>query len=110
MLAPDIQARVETLVDGKANVVLSDAAPATTGIKLRDHVRSIELARAAFEMGQSLLVDQGSMVLKVFEGEDFPGLLSDVKRAFRRAQGHKPSASRDESWEIFIVARGYRGS
>jgi 23S rRNA (uridine2552-2'-O)-methyltransferase len=109
MLDADVQARVEALVDGKANVVLSDAAPSTTGIKLRDHVRSIELARTAFEIAQSLLVDHGSMVLKVFEGEDFPGLLRDVKRAFRRAQGHKPSATRDESWEMFIVARGYKG-
>lgn len=110
MLDPEVRSRVVEAVGHRADVVLSDAAPATTGIKLRDHVRSIELARTAFELAQTLLRDGGSMVLKVFEGEDFPGLLSDVKRAFRRAQGHKPSASRDESWEIFIVARGYRGS
>lgn len=109
MLDAEVRARVAAMVDGRADVVLSDAAPETTGIKLRDHVRSIELARTAFEFAQDLLGDGGSMVLKIFEGEDFPDLLRDVKRAFRRAQGHKPSASRDESWEIFIVARGYRG-
>ncbi len=109
MLDPDVQVQVEALVDGRADVVLSDAAPSTTGIKLRDHVRSIELARTAFDLARELLADQGSMVLKVFEGEDFPGLLRDVKRGFRRAQGHKPSATRDESWEMFIVARGYKG-
>lgn len=109
MLDAEVRARVAAMVDGRADVVLSDAAPETTGIKLRDHVRSIELARTAFEFAQDLLRDGGSMVLKIFEGEDFPDLLRDVKRAFRRAQGHKPSASRDESWEIFIVARGYRG-
>jgi len=108
MLDAEVRARVAAMIDGRANVVLSDAAPETTGIKLRDHVRSIELARTAFEFAQDLLGDGGSMVLKIFEGEDFPDLLRDVKRAFRRAQGHKPSASRDESWEIFIVARGYR--
>jgi 23S rRNA (uridine2552-2'-O)-methyltransferase len=109
MLDAEVRARVAAMVDGRADVVLSDAAPETTGIKLRDHVRSIELARTAFEFAQDLLGDGGSMVLKIFEGEDFPDLLRDVKRVFRRAQGHKPSASRDESWEIFIVARGYRG-
>jgi 23S rRNA (uridine2552-2'-O)-methyltransferase len=109
MLDPEVRSRVVEAVGHRADVVLSDAAPATTGIKLRDHVRSIELARTAFELAQTLLRDGGSMVLKVFEGEDFPGLLQDVKRTFRRAQGHKPSATRDESWEMFIVARGYRG-
>lgn len=109
MLDPNVQARVKALVDGKADVVLSDAAPSTTGIKLRDHMRSIELARTAFGIARELLVNKGSMVLKVFEGEDFPVLLRDVKRAFRRAQGHKPAATRDESWEMFVVARGYQG-
>ena len=109
MLDPEVRSRVVEAVGHQADVVLSDAAPATTGIKLRDHVRSIELARTAFELAQTLLRDGGSMVLKVFEGEDFPGLLQDVKRTFRRAQAHKPSATRDESWEMFIVARGYRG-
>jgi 23S rRNA (uridine2552-2'-O)-methyltransferase len=109
MLDPDVRAQIKAWADGRADVVLSDAAPSTTGIKLRDHVRSVELARTAFELARSLLASQGSMVLKVFEGEDFPKLLREVKQAFRRVQGHKPSATRDESWEMFIVARGYKG-
>ena len=109
MRSPEVQAQVKEAAGGKVDVILSDAAPATTGIKLRDHVRSIELARSAFELAQELLVPRGNLVVKVFEGEDFPALIRDIKRKFRPVKVHKPSASRDESWETFIVARGYRG-
>lgn len=109
MTDPQVQAEVIAAVGGKADVVLSDAAPSTTGIKLRDHVISIELARAAFEVAQELLRPKGNMVLKVFEGEDLPALIRDVKMAFHPVKVHTPPATRNESWESFIVAKGYKG-
>ncbi|MBN1249251.1 MAG: RlmE family RNA methyltransferase [Anaerolineae bacterium] len=109
MTDPAVQAQVIALAGGKANVVLSDAAPSTTGIKLRDHVLSIQLARAAFEVARQLLVPGGNLVLKVFEGEDLPDLIQDVKMAFHPVKVHTPPATRNESWESFIVARGYKG-
>jgi 23S rRNA (uridine2552-2'-O)-methyltransferase len=109
MTDPTVQTRVIELAGGRANVVLSDAAPSTTGIKLRDHVISIELARAAFEVAKRLLVSRGNLVLKVFEGEDLPDLIHDVKMAFHPVKVHTPPATRNESWESFIVARGYKG-
>lgn len=110
MLDPEVQAQVIDIVGGKADVVVSDAAPSTTGIKLRDHVLSIELARAAFEIAKKLLVRKGNMVLKVFEGEDLPALIHDVKMAFHPVKVHTPPATRNESWESFIVARGFKGT
>lgn len=109
MTAPDVQARVIAAANGRANVVLSDAAPATSGIKLRDHVLSMELGHAALAVARQLLEPQGHLVIKVFEGEDLPQLIRDVKRAFRRVKIHAPDASRKGSWETFIVARGYKG-
>jgi len=109
MTDPAVQVQVIETAGRKVNVVLSDAAPSTTGVKLRDHVISIELARAAFEVAQKLLVTNGNMVLKVFEGEDLPALIRDVKRAFRPVKVHTPPATRNESWESFIVARGFKG-
>ncbi|MGC9469876.1 MAG: RlmE family RNA methyltransferase [Anaerolineae bacterium] len=109
MTDPQVQAEVIAAVGGKADVVLSDAAPSTTGIKLRDHVISIELARAAFEVARELLRPKGNMVLKVFEGEDLPALIHDVKMAFHPVKVHTPPATRNESWESFIVAKGYKG-
>ncbi len=78
-------------------------------MKLHDHVLSIELARAAFDVASRLLDPGGNMVLKVFEGEDLPGLIRDVKQAFHPVSVHPP-ATRNESWESFIVhaAKGGR--
>jgi len=108
MTDPAIQAQVMEMAGGHANVVLSDAAPSTTGIKLRDHVLSIELGRAALAVAQNLLVPGGNLVIKVFEGEDLPGLLHDVKMAFHPVKVHTPPATRNESWESFIIARGFK--
>lgn len=108
MTDPEVQAQVIATAGRKVNVVLSDAAPSTTGVKLRDHVISIELARAAFEVAQKLLVRNGNMVLKVFSGEDLPPLIKDVKATFRPVKVHTPPATRNESWESFIVARGFK--
>jgi 23S rRNA U2552 (ribose-2'-O)-methylase RlmE/FtsJ len=49
------------------------------------------------------------MVLKVFEGEDLPDLIRAVKLAFHPVKVHTPAATRNESWESFIVARGFKG-
>ncbi len=105
-----VQDAVIEAAGGKADVVLSDAAPFTTGIKLRDHVLSMELARAALAMARELLDPGGNLVIKVFEGEDLPGVIRDVKLAFHPVKVHKPEASRRESWEQFIVAKGYKGA
>ncbi len=109
MTDPAVQAQVIALAGGRANVVLSDAAPSTTGIKLRDHVLSIELGRAALAVAKKLLVPGGNLVIKVFEGEDLPGLIHDVKMAFHPVKMHTPPATRNESWEAFIVAQGFKG-
>lgn len=110
MTDPDVQAQVIEIAGGHADVVLSDAAPSTTGVKLRDHVLSIELGRAAFTVAQQLLRPGGNMVIKVFEGEDLPALIRDVKLAFHPVKVHTPKATRNESWESFIVAQGFKGS
>jgi 23S rRNA (uridine2552-2'-O)-methyltransferase len=105
----DVQEQLKQLTNGRCNLVVSDAAPSTTGIKLRDHVLSIELARAAFSVAQNILVPGGNMVLKVFQGEDLPSLIRDVKMRFHPVKVHTPPATRNESWETFIVAQKFKG-
>ncbi len=109
MTSPDIQENIKAMTYGRCHVVLSDAAPSTTGIKLRDHVLSMELARSAFTLAQQILVPGGNMVLKVFQGEDLPALIHDVKMRFHPVKVHTPPATRNESWEAFIVAQKYKG-
>jgi 23S rRNA (uridine2552-2'-O)-methyltransferase len=101
----DVQDRLIEAVGGQADVVLSDAAPSTTGIKLRDHVLSMELIRAALAVAEEILRPGGHFVAKAFPGEDFADVLHDVKMAFRHVKVAKPEASRKESWERFVVAR-----
>ncbi|MBN1876207.1 MAG: RlmE family RNA methyltransferase [Anaerolineae bacterium] len=109
MTMPEIQAQIIEASGGQVNIVLSDAAPSTTGIKLRDHVLSIELGYAALAVAKCLLRPGGNLVIKVFNGEDLPALIHEVKLAFHPVKLHKPEASRKESWEQFIVAQGYKG-
>ena len=109
MMDPDVQERIKELAHGRCHVVLSDAAPSTTGVKLRDHVLSMELARAAFAVAEEILIPGGNMVLKVFQGEDLPQVIRDVKMRFHPVKVHTPPATRNESWEAFIVAQKYKG-
>ncbi len=109
MTDPAVQARIEEALGGPADVVLSDAAPFTTGIKLRDHVLSMELGHAALATAKRLLKPGGSLVIKVFQGEDLAELIRAVKLAFHPVKLFTPEATRNESWETFIVARGFKG-
>ena len=92
------------------NIVLSDMAPNTTGTPQGDHFRSVTLCRRVLEVLPGTLMRGGHLVMKVFEGESYPELLSDIAKSFKDAKGFRPDATRDVSREIFIVAMGYRGA
>ena len=108
MTTPEVQARIRDAARGKVDVVLSDAAPATSGIRDRDHARSIELAETALLLAREMLKPGGHFVVKVFEGEYFPGFLQEARRWFAAVKPHHPPASRDESCEMYVVAQRLR--
>ncbi len=91
------------------DVILSDMAPKTTGDKFGDHVRSVNLARRAFELASEVLKKGGSLVIKVFEGEKMPFLKKEIEKSFKSVKFFKPKSSRKESREIFIIALGFKG-
>ena len=107
--AEDAPARILAALGGhKADVVLSDMAPATTGHRATDHIRIVGLVESAVALALDVLAPGGSLVAKVWQGGTESGLLADLKRRFATARHAKPPASRAESAEIYLVAQGFR--
>lgn len=101
-------ARLAELLGGKADLVLSDMAPNTTGHNATDHVRIVALAEDAAAFATEVLAPGGAFVCKVFQGGAEGGLLAMLKRRFATVRHAKPPASRKESAELYVVAQGFR--
>jgi 23S rRNA (uridine2552-2'-O)-methyltransferase len=91
------------------DLVLSDMAPRTSGIKGADAARSAGLARRALALAASLLRPGGALLVKVFQGAELPALRKEFAAAFERVSLEKPKASRAESVEVFLLGQGRRG-
>jgi 23S rRNA (uridine2552-2'-O)-methyltransferase len=98
--------RAALLERGPYTLVLSDAAPATTGNRTVDAGRSLALAEAALFLAEEALERGGNLAVKVFQGEDSGGLLARIKARFERAQSFKPRACRAGSFEAYLVGLG----
>lgn len=94
--------------DGKADLVLSDISPNISGIRDTDQERVAELVEQAAALAGRLLAPGGAFLVKVFHGGRFPALLKAMKRKFREVRVIKPGASRSESRETYLLARGPR--
>ena len=90
------------------DLVLSDMAPNISGIDTVDQPTSIYLAELAFELARDCLTDNGSFVVKLFQGEGFETLTSALRLAFKSVKYRKPKASRARSREIYAVCSGLR--
>ncbi len=91
------------------DAVLSDMAPKTTGDPTGDHFQSVRLCDDLLDQMPAWLRRGGNLVMKVFEGENYPALVKRAARMFEEAKGYKPRASRAESVEMFIVCTGFNG-
>ncbi|HVC32744.1 MAG TPA: RlmE family RNA methyltransferase [Chloroflexota bacterium] len=100
-------AAIQQALRQRADVVLSDVAPAATGILVTDQARAIELATSALAVARATLRPGGAFVVKVFRGEDFDQFLGDVRRSFKKVNVAIPEATRAESREAYVVARGH---
>ena len=97
-------------LDGKADLVLSDMAPNTTGHAATDHIRIVALAELAIAFAVQVLAPGGAFVAKVFQGGAEKQLLEPLKRHFASVRHVKPPASRKESSELYVVAQGFRAA
>ena len=94
-----------TLQGAAADAVISDLSPNMSGIGNVDQARSLELSLAALEFCGKALKPEGVFVVKAFQGEAFDGLVAALKDRFKKVRAVKPSASRGESAETYVVAR-----
>ena len=102
-------AKLKTLLGGKADVVLSDMAANATGHRQTDHLRIMALAEAAALFAREVLAPGGAFLCKVLQGGTESGLLAELKRDFETVKHVKPPASRSDSAELYLLARGFRG-
>jgi len=101
--------KVKQWLGGKADVVMSDMAAASSGHKQTDHLRIIALCEAAAYFAFDVLEEGGTFVAKVLAGGAEGDLQKILKQRFEKVANVKPPASRSDSSEKFVVATGYRG-
>jgi 23S rRNA (uridine2552-2'-O)-methyltransferase len=103
-----IHAELTRLGVTRADLVLSDIAPSTSGIKARDQWLSVELSRGAASVARAFLKPSGALVMKVFQGADFDTFLAEMKREYMTVKSLSVDATRDSSREVYVVCREKR--
>ena len=102
------QDEIKGLFRSKVDVVLSDMAVNTTGIKDIDAIHTGELCKEAMLFSKEILVKEGKFVSKVFLGTSFNEIVADAKAIFKEVKVFKPKSSRKESKESFIICKKLR--
>ena len=105
---PAVQDALSQALGGRADLVLSDMAPNTTGHSATDHIRIMALAEQALDFACEVLAEGGNFVAKVFQGGSERAMLAAMKQRFASVRHAKPPASRKESSELYVVAMGFR--
>lgn len=103
---PSMLARIRDLMP-VVNLVVCDASPKLSGQKSYDQARAIDLNKKALDFSVQVLCPGGNMVMKSFQGEDFPWIYRKVKEQFFKVTTHKTFSSRKGSTEIYIIARNF---
>ncbi|WP_424974562.1 RlmE family RNA methyltransferase [Dinoroseobacter sp. S124A] len=108
-MAEGADEQVKTWLGGRADVVMSDMAAASSGHKQTDHLRIMALCEAAAYLAFDVLEEGGTFVAKVLAGGAEADLQRLLKQSFKKVANVKPGASRSDSSEKFVVATGFKG-
>jgi len=103
-----LEAVQAALEGGRADLVLSDMSPNLSGIAVSDQARSMHVAEIARDFALLHLEPEGAFLVKIFQGAGYDDYLRSLRQAFRKVVVRKPAASRDESAEQYLLARGLR--
>jgi 23S rRNA (uridine2552-2'-O)-methyltransferase len=103
LASPEVEGR------GPYDVVLSDMAPSTTGVRFADQARSFELFMGALAIAEKTLAPGGAFVGKIFMGEDLPLARAKVRELFAKERLIRPEGTRASSYEVFVVGERRKG-
>jgi len=103
-----IQEEIKKYIIAKVDVVMSDMAVNTTGIKNIDSIQTGELCKEAMFFAKDILNDNGYFISKIFMGSTFNEIVAEGKKFFKEVKVFKPKSSRKDSKESFIVCRKIR--
>ncbi|MDR2864463.1 MAG: RlmE family RNA methyltransferase [Spirochaetaceae bacterium] len=87
-------------------LIISDAAPATSGMRSLDTARSLALSESVLESAQKTLSPAGNLVIKIFQGGESPEFLKKIRLFFNEVKTFKPSSCRSNSFETYVIALG----
>lgn len=108
-LDEDAPARLMEALGGAPDIVMSDMAAPTTGHRRTDHIRTMHLCEVAADFAIAVLKPGGHFLAKTFQGGAENALLDMLKRRFATVHHVKPPASRGESVELYLLAKGFKG-
>lgn len=104
-----IQQMLDWLGGAKFDLILSDIAPNTTGIGSVDAAKSVYLLELALDAARKTLKSHADFVAKMFQGSGSDQFLKELRTHFDKVAVRKPAASRKESREVYVVAKGFKG-
>jgi 23S rRNA (uridine2552-2'-O)-methyltransferase len=104
----NIQNRIINVLDKAADVIMSDMAVNTTGIKNVDSIQTGELCKEAMTFSKNILYEKGFFISKIFMGGNFNEIVALGKKIFKEVKVFKPNSSRKDSKESFIICKNLR--
>jgi 23S rRNA (uridine2552-2'-O)-methyltransferase len=105
---PALPPELLSFLGGMADIVLSDAAPNTTGSAFTDQARSADLVRTVFALARGTLREDGIFLAKIFGGAESDAVFAELKPSFRELRRIRPEATRKGSFELYILGKGFR--
>jgi 23S rRNA (uridine2552-2'-O)-methyltransferase len=105
-----VQEQIRARCGGRVGVILSDMAPALSGVRDRDIAQSVELAEAALAAARALLMPGGRLLLKLFTAPESDAIAAAARRQFATVKRTTPEATRKGSAEMYLVGVGYRAA
>lgn len=105
---PALPGELIAFLGGRADVVVSDAAPNTTGSAFTDQTRSAGLVRSVFALARETLKEGGVFLAKIFGGAESDEVFAELKPFFRELRRIRPEATRRESFEMYFLGKGYK--